>query len=142
MMTPRKSYKHGGPKRQGTYYESLFKTACLKRGLDVSSPEGDHLDYDVVIGGKKDLRKIQVKGTAVPFGSSGFRVTMGHGRGKEIYDSDSFDFLAVYVDIPDVRTWYVIPRDVLGRRKTVRVFPQNPASRGKYERYKNAFHIL
>ncbi len=123
-------------KAQGSYYESLFTTECLKRGISVSQPEGDYLPYDLITDSRFGLKKIQVKGTArKDEGSRGYRTV--------IKPSADFDMLAIYVDIPDIRTWYVIPKDQLGRTvRAVKVFPHNPVSRGKYEPYKAAFHLL
>ena len=130
-------------KKQGSYYEALFRTECLKRGLAVSVPDGDHLAYDLIVEGKGGLRRIQVKGTAhkEPRGG-GYKLVVAHGQGKISYGAGSFDFLGAYADAPDVRCWYVVPLPAIGAAKGLKFYPHVPASRGKYERYKNAFHIL
>ena len=130
-------------KRQGSYYESLFRTACLKRGLAVSVPDGDHLPYDLVVEGERGLRRVQVKGTTYKEPKGGaYKLIVGHGPSKLGYDAGSFDFLGAYVDAPDVRCWYVIPPATFGAVRGLKFYPHVPASRGKYGRYKNAFHIL
>ena len=130
-------------KRQGSYYESLFRTACLKRGLAVSVPDGDHLPYDLIVEGERGLRRVQVKGTThkEPRGG-GYKLVVAHGQGKISYGAGSFDFLGAYADAPDVRCWYVVPLPAIGAAKGLKFYPHVPASRGKYERYKNAFHLL
>ncbi len=64
-------------KAQGSYYESLFTTECLKRGISVSQPEGDYLPYDVITDSRLGLKKVQIKGTArVDSGSRGYRTVI------------------------------------------------------------------
>ena len=120
-------------KLQGIYYESLFTTECLKRGISVSHPAGDYLPFDVITDSRNGLKKVQIKGTAYLQGS-GYKFLFGQ------YAAKDFDFIAAYVDAPDIRTWYVFPHT--GRARTVKLYPQNPRSKGKYESYKAAFHLL
>lgn len=122
-------------KAQGSYYESLFTTECLKRGISVSQPEGDYLPYDVITDSRLGLKKVQIKGTTYHEGS-GYKVVIGR------YAADAFDFIAAYVDAPDFRTWYVFPQSLAGKAKAIKLFPHNPTSKGKYEPYKAAFHLL
>jgi|14BtaG_2_1085337.scaffolds.fasta_scaffold29224_2 hypothetical protein len=122
-------------KAQGSYYESLFTTECLKRGISVSQPEGDYLPYDVITDSRLGLKRVQIKGTSYREGS-GYKVVVAS------YAPDAFDFMALYVDKPDFRTWYVFPKALPGKAKTIKLFPHNPTSKGKYEPYKSAFHLL
>lgn len=122
-------------KSQGSYYESLFTTECLKRGIFVSQPEGDYLPYDSITDTRLGLKRVQVKGTSYRAGS-GYKVVISS------YSPNAFDFMALYVDVPDFRTWYVFPKKISGSATTIKLFPHNPTSKGKYEPYKAAFHLL
>ena len=132
-----------GAKERGNYYESLFKTACLQRGLSVSPPEGDCMGYDVVVDGPSGLRKVQIKGTACKTNARSYTVSLHTGRNRRgWYSMTAWDFLALYADVPDVRCWYVIPRENLKRKASAKVYPHIPNSRGQFEPFKNAFHLL
>jgi len=129
-------------KVRGTYYESLFRTECLNRGFNVSVPEGDYLGYDVIVESKGGLlRTCQVKGTRSLDPSNRWAITLNRGSGRK-KPLGQVDFLAAYVDYPDVRSWYVIPRAEIGNVSSIKLYPANPNSRGRFESYRHAFHLL
>ena len=123
------------PKKIGTYYESLFKTEVLKRGYNVATPEGDYLGYDVIVEGAKGLKTVQVKGTR--------SIEKKYMRWKIVVTNltENIDFLCAYVDWPDLRSWYVIPREKI-KCVTVKLYPDRPSSKGVFEPYRNAWHLL
>ena len=134
----------GNNKTRGNYYEVLFKAECLSRNMPVSTPEGAHLGYDLIVDGQ-ELWKVQVKGTRFGHPDKGYTVTLHQGggrKGSSVYSMTAWDFLAMYVDAPDIRCWYVIPRLATGKKASVKTYPSIPHSKGQFEPYKNAFHLL
>ena len=125
-------------KAAGIVYEVEFQLECLKRGYVVSVPVGDNAGYDFVVDGDDGLKRIQVRGTTL-FQNYRYQVGTGTGANKTVR-RDAYDFLVVR--IPNHDAWYVVPRKVLGNIKAVHFFPQNPASKGKYEPYRDAFGLL
>ena len=93
------------------------------------------MPYDVITDTRLGLKRVQVKGTSYRAGS-GYKVVIAR------YAPDAFDFMALYVDVPDFRTWYVFPKKISSSATTIKLFPHNPISKGKYEPYKAAFHLL
>ncbi len=109
-------------------------------GLTVAKPYGDDARYDVVVdpGWGKPLLKVQVRCTGCDVGC-GFQVFACWGARHKAYTPADIDFLAAWV-IP-LDTWYIVPVHVL-RSTRLAFFPHRPDSRARWERYKEAWHLL
>ena len=51
-----------------------------------------------------------------------------------------YDFLAVR--IPNHDAWYLVPQKELLHSATAKFYPHNSKSKGKYEKYRDAFGLL
>tara|TARA_B100000212_G_C27262216_1_gene485038 strand:- start:17 stop:436 length:420 start_codon:yes stop_codon:yes gene_type:complete len=133
-------------KQYGTLYEQRFIAEALKRGLHVSEAKGDYMPYDLVVDSGKKLYRIQVKGTQHKQkpGTCEYAVTTAMGAKtskKTQYPKDSYDLLAICVDTGDARIWYLIPKDKIGNRLSVKLFP-NPTSKGQWEKYRHGWDLI
>ena len=112
-------------KAEGTYYEWLFMTECLNRGLHPHDTVGDYLPHDLIVmndGGK--LFKGQVKGTRhgrIQGGRQRFEVTIGRGREKYRTDEHMVDIYAFHVYKHN--QWYIMPFKSVNTA-TVRFYPE------------------
>lgn len=128
-------------KEDGVYYEQLFITEALKRGLAVCDTVGDALPYDVVVMDGAKSWRVQIKGTkgVQDKGTKRYMFSLGVGVNKRI--NRNFDMLAGYAVHRNGTSWYIIPREMLPS-KTIKVYPDIPDSRGKYERYEGAWTLF
>jgi hypothetical protein len=67
-------------------------------------------------------------------------VTTFHGRAKRPITAADADFLAVLI-VP-LATWYLIPVRVFSPAMGLWLFPHVPASRGRFEQYREAWRRL
>jgi hypothetical protein len=129
-------------KREGSYYEQLFAAEALKRGLAVSWPVGDYLGFDAIVGEGKTLARIQIKGTKGTKGERPVSYAFHFGRGVHKRGKWAFDFLAGRVEHPDYGCWYIVPKSELTGLGSVKVFPQIPRSKSRWQPFRNAWQIL
>jgi hypothetical protein len=59
---------------------------------------------------------------------------------KQSYTVAEIDILAVHI-VPE-KAWYVIPVEEFAPRKYLSFFPQNARSRGRFERFREAWHLM
>lgn len=111
---------------------------AIALGFTVSRPYGDNQPFDfLVFAPGSKVSRIQVKSSwtktanVYRFKATGFRGRRYH-RGE-------VDFLVVLVVPEDA--WYVIPRRE-ARYETQYVAPHNPKSRARWEKYRDAWHLL
>lgn len=125
-------------KADGVYYEQLFIAEALKRGLAVCDTVGDNLPYDVVVMDGAKSYRVQIKGTkgVQDKGTRRYMFSLGVGVNKRV--NKNFDIFAGYAEHRNGTAWYIIPREVL-QSKTIKIYPDIPDSRGKYERYLGAW---
>lgn len=139
------SADRGNPKLAGERAESAFLTAALERGLIVSRPFGESAGYDFIVDNRRlrpdpspgRLWRIQVRSVS---GLPPFRVTTFHGTRKRPITAADADFLAVLIS--PLRAWYIIPVAAFAPAHGLWLFPHVPASRGRYEKYREAWHLL
>lgn len=126
-------------KKSGIYYEQLFVAEALKRGLDVCFTVGDNLPYDVVIMNGAQSTRVQVKGTAgcgkEDCGKARYQYILGRGRYPTKQLNVDYDIFAGFTRHTNGESWYIIPKKFL-KFKTVKVYPENLNSSGKYEKFK------
>ena len=122
------------PKHRGEWAQIQFMAEAARRGLHVLLPYGDSHHYDLVIGSTAGLHRIQVKSTSV------FRNRCYRAETHRTYSPADIDFLAIYVIGGDI--WYVIPASKLPPKRVLALYPHRLGSRGKYEKYRDAWHLL
>jgi hypothetical protein len=141
-------------KAKGEWAESAFLSRALRLGLIVSKPWGDNAAYDFAVEGRHGFRRVQVKSVwAIPRANRyGYEVNTGrpphlrriHTRlitgPRRHYSSRQVDLMAVYVVPKDA--WYLIPIRALGRRTYISLFPDHPRSTRRFERFREAWHLL
>ena len=135
-------------KRLGYIYEQAFFTESLRHGLEVFVPLGDHLPVDCIIvnsAGKKF--NVQVKGSSQARsaeknnGSSRYKFSATTGRTvKQPLDCTKVDVVAIYC--ADIDTWYLLPCMAIDGALTVAVYPHNPNSKAKHEKYRENWEIF
>jgi hypothetical protein len=128
-------------KSKGTLYEQTFFAEALSRNLHVFSPIGDYLPVDCLImndAGK--VFKVQIKGTENKTqdpqrtGLGRYMITTATGATKkQSIDPSKVDVLAAYVQ--KVKTWYIIPVLSIDSALRISLYPHNPKSKAKHERF-------
>jgi PD-(D/E)XK endonuclease len=141
----KRSLKKAYPREQkerGEWVELLFMAEAARLGLKVARPMGE-ARYDVLVEGGGKLQRVQVKSTL--FNRNGcyeclcFWSRMGAGRQAKAYTEAQIDVVAAYVVPED--TWFVIPVSEI-RTKTLYLPPRARASKSKYGKYLEAWHLL
>lgn len=133
----------------GEKAEGAFMCRALEYGIIVSKPFGNSAPYDFIVQPRTQrsqvacgkLWRIQVKSSFFDspcIRAHGYRVTTAHHNGQK-YRSSEVDFFAIWVVAQD--TWYIIPRRKLGAAQ-ISLFPHVQISGGKYERFREAWHLL
>jgi hypothetical protein len=121
-------------KKLGEQAEAVFLSKATGMGLSVAKPWGDSERYDLIVGSGRRLWRVQVKSTRY-VGERRFSIT---ARGcTAAYTEDEIDFLAVYIVPLDL--WYLIPVKAFTPRKCLRFYPEDKSSRGRYEKYREAW---
>ena len=125
-------------KAKGEYAELLFIAKMLTLGFIVCRPYGDNQPFDFVVSAPgTPFSRIQVKSSWTKSGNVyRFKATGFAGRR---YRPRDIDFIVVVVVPEDA--WYVIPRRE-ARYESQYVAPHNPRSRARWERFRDAWHLL
>ncbi len=125
-------------KTKGEYAEAAFITAAIGHGFTVCRPFGDNHRFDFLLfASPSRILRVQVKSCWTRVKNAYFLNTQGafHRR----YDRRDVDFIVGYVVPEDA--WYVIPIAAIRSRMAV-VFPHVPHSRGRLERFREAWDLL
>ena len=135
-------------KRFGYIYEQEFFTKSLRQGLEVFTPLGDHLPVDCIVvnsAGKKF--NVQIKGSGKASsserknGCNRYKFSTTTGRSvKHPLDCTKVDVVAIYC--ADIDTWYLLPCMAIDGALTVAVYPHNPDSKAKHEKYRENWEIF
>ncbi|HUK86792.1 MAG TPA: group I intron-associated PD-(D/E)XK endonuclease [Terriglobales bacterium] len=128
-------------KLKGEWAELQFMTKALALGLRVARVYGDSARYDFFVDAGGRLSRVQIK-SAWHLSGSTYRLATQHGAplGKVPYRARELDFVVGYV-VPE-EAWYVVPVGALTRRRSFWVYPHRPDSRGRFEQYRDAWHLL
>ncbi len=127
--------------RKGDIAESLFAARALRCGLNVCKAVGQDCRYDFTVEVQGRVRRVQVRSVWGKAKHGGHAVRMCHmqrGRDRK-YGREEVDFFAVYVG--QAEAWYVIPAWAVGVG-SISVFPRQRNTRGQWERYREAWHLL
>ena len=124
-------------KKLGEQAEAAFLNKATGLGFSVAKPWGDSERYDLIVRSGRRVWLVQVKSTRY-VGERRFSIT---ARGcTAAYTEDEIDFLAAYIVPLDL--WYVIPVQAFTPRKCLRFYPQGENSRGRYEKYREAWWLM
>jgi hypothetical protein len=111
---------------------------AAEHGLRVSKPYGDSASYDVGVECEGRILRVQVKSTLYRRrGIESYSLNV-HGPRRQLYKKGSVDFFAVYL-IP-IDTWYILPFERVGGNFSLHITAGS--RRQKYERYREAWHLL
>jgi len=135
-------------KRKGYIYEQIFFTEALKNGLEVFCPLGDHLPVDCIVVNSAGRKfNVQIKGSEKSSvserknGCARYKFSTTTGRVvKYPLDCTKVDVVAIFC--ADIDAWYLIPCLAIDGALTVAVYPHNPNSKGKHEKYREAWEIF
>jgi hypothetical protein len=130
------------PKRAGELSEAAFVLKASEMGFLVAKPWGDSERYDFILDAGWRLWRVQLKSTAVLHGR-GYEVQpiySVYGKGKAGYTAEEIDALVVHVRPLDV--WYVLPAEAFLPRKNLRFYPDIECRAARWERYREAWHVL
>jgi PD-(D/E)XK nuclease superfamily protein len=128
--------------RKGDIAETLFTAKALRLGFRLSKPVSSDCRYDLLVDAAGRYRRVQIKSVWGPRNGSGYAVHLWRrGRGvPRQYRPSEVDFIAAY--IAEEEAWYIIPIGETGGRLLLHVYPHVPGTRGKFERFREAWHLL
>lgn len=135
----REVHSHGTQKWAGEQAEAAFLNKATSLGLSVSKPWGDSERYDLIVGSGSRLSRVQVKSTQHEHLGQ-YRYSICNYRHGTLYTEDEIDFLAVYI-VP-LNIWYIIPVKACLNHRNLRFYPGSKNSRGRYEKYREAWWRL
>jgi len=134
-------------KRTGNLYEQIFFAEALSKDLEVFTPLGDYLPQDCLVMNKAGkVFKTQIKGTADKVrdsrgGLGRYMITCSSGTSKKIrMDCTKVDVIAAYVAA--IPTWYLIPCLAIDEALRISLYPHNPQSKAKHEKYREGWDIF
>ncbi len=110
----------------------------MRRGHTVSVPICDNAGYDAIVDGRNGLTRVQVRGTTA-FQRHRYQVGTGIAKSK-MNNKGDYDYLAVR--IPNHDAWYLVPHEELLNSANAKFYPHNSKSKGRYEKYRDAFGLL
>ncbi len=131
------SVGHPDCKRRGEASEAEFIARCASLDLAVAKPWGEDDPYDVLVRWERVFWRVQVKCAHAPHRSGGFEI---RGGGRHLYREHDIDFLAAHIVPHDL--WYIVPIRAFLRRPLLYFYPNTPNSRGRYEKYREAWCLL
>lgn len=88
---------------------------------------------------------VQVRSTASMMtrnsdGKPFYVISARHGYGKRRYTADEIDIFAAYIE--PLKLWYIIPFAEIGTAASLSLFPHDPRSQGKYEKFRERWDLL
>lgn len=142
------------PKLLGDKAECAFLWQALQRGFVASKPVWGMAPYDFIVEVPRSVKlrsrrdpclrpthnlwRIQVKCTNTMY-QHRYAIS-AHGGGRRPYRIGEFDFFAAWV-IP-LDAWYIIPAEEVVPVTVAALFPHVQGSWGKYEKFREAWHLL
>ena len=126
-------------KQLGEIAEAQFLAKASGLGFGVAKPWGDSRPYDFILDAEGRLTRVQVK-SAYRAGEQRNYSLRAHGRNYRAYTAKEIDALAGYV-VP-LDAWYLFPVRLLGKLKTVKLFPDSLKRRSKFERWREAWWVV
>jgi len=140
MKPPPFSHKH-----QGEQAELRFVLKAMQEGFEVYFPWGDSSPCDFVLSRSGVLHRIQVKSTSTLDSKGRYRIHAAYGGRKKPYSARQIDAVIACVVPNDARphvAWYVLPVRVTARHPFIHLRPHRPGSKGRWEKFRDAWHLL
>lgn len=132
------------PKFVGEKAECAFLWHAMERDFFVAKPYGDSAPYDFIVQRRPrgPLLRVQVKTANTVHRSFYYASADCHlgAHGMRRYGRSEIDFFAIWV--APLQVWYLIPRKAVANAGAIGVAPHRPHSRGKYEKYREAWRLL
>lgn len=124
-------------KTKGEWAELAFLSKAVSLGFTVCRPYGDNHLFDfLVFAPLNTISRVQVKSC---WSLNHAYVLNTHRAHYRRYRAADIDFIIGYVVPCDA--WYVIPlRHAV--KPMIALFPHVPHSRGRYEKYRDAWYLL
>jgi len=126
-------------KELGEFAEAEFLRTVLKMGMAVTKPWGESQGYDFIVDAAGKLTRVQVK-AAFRRGKQGGYSLRTYRSSMECYTAKEIDALAGYV-APE-EAWYLFPVRVVGRVRSLKLFPGSKKKRSKFERWREAWWVV
>ncbi|MBZ5647953.1 MAG: hypothetical protein LAN37_12105 [Acidobacteriia bacterium] len=138
------------PKLIGERAECAFIKAAFDHALIVSKPLWDSAPYDFIVQLRKPsnrrgrgdrggyLYSIQVKAVSV-LTRCGYVLSTRRSLGHP-YRRGDLDYFAGWIMPLDI--WYIIPASEVIPAKAAALYPHKKRSRGKFEKFREAWHLL
>lgn len=125
-------------KSKGEWAEIAFMSRTIGLGFTVCRPYGDNHPFDfLVVTPAGHALRLQVKSSWTMLKRAYFLNT--HDSRRRCYRKADIDFLIGYVVPEDA--WYIIPIRAVAKTM-IGLFPHVLRSRGRFERYREAWHLL
>jgi hypothetical protein len=126
-------------KRRGEASEAAFIARACSLNFPVAKLWGESDPIDILVGNRahRQFWRVQVKCAEALHRSGGFEI---RGSGHHLYTEDDIDFLAAHIVPHDL--WYIVPIHAFLRCPLLYFYPQKSNSRGRYEKYREAWCLL
>lgn len=126
-------------KRRGEASEAAFMARACSLDFPVAKLWGESDPIDILVGNRANRQfwRVQVKCAHALHRSGGFETP---GGGHQLYTEDDIDFLAAHIVPLDL--WYIVPIRAFLGRPLLYFYPTKPNSRGRYEKYREAWCLL
>lgn len=125
----------------GTKAELKFDSRAHEHDIDSARFVTQNMQVDrICLHGPTDTKTtVQIKATATLDTRNRYAVRVRRAKNKK-YRKEAFDILAAYVEPLDV--WYLIPREALGNKSTVALYPHRDDIEGVYEKYRERWQVF
>lgn len=132
----------------GTIAESRTHTKLTELGFIVLTSRNERLPWDRGIthyNNTKKFLRIQIKGSRSKEPNRSrydLWASKGKGGSKEIYTKEEADFIIAHIQEENgTLHWYIIPVEKIENTR-IRLYPNTLHSTARYEKYKDAWHLL
>jgi PD-(D/E)XK endonuclease len=127
------------PKELGEIAEAEFLKTVLRKKIAVSKPWGENQGYDFILDDHGRLHRVQVKAAFRGDDLRGYSLR-AYRSSKRCYTAEDIDVLAGYVDRGKV--WYLFPVRVIGKLRSLKLFPGSKNGRSKHEKWREAWWVV
>jgi hypothetical protein len=127
------------PKELGEIAEAEFLKTVLRKKIAVSKPWGENQGYGFILDDHGRLQRVQVKAAFRGDDLRGYSLR-AYRSSKRCYTAEDIDVLAGYVDVGKV--WYLFPVRVIGKLRSLKLFPGSKNGRSKHEKWREAWWVV
>ena len=131
--------------RKGDLSEALFVAHAVRMGFNVCKPLNSDCPFDLMVEAMGRVTRVQLKSMWGKVHHNTYGVLVAQTRPRTVrgyrpYHPRTIDYFALYVAQEDA--WYIVPRRAVGERLVVCLFPHRSKSKAKFEKYRDAWHLL